>query len=69
VERKKQQCKALNTEDREHQTKFIPTRDAQIQKFKEAEPIQQHALLTTQVGEAKLENIGQASESAGGRWY
>jgi pre-mRNA-splicing factor CDC5/CEF1 len=70
AERKKRQRKALNTKDSEHQTKFIPARDAQIQKLKEAESIGRRmklALPAAQVGESELENIakiGQAGESA-----
>ncbi len=56
--------------DSDHQTKFIPARDAQIQKLKEAESVGRRRKLVlpdAQVGEAELENIakiGQASESA-----
>ncbi|KAM6500797.1 pre-mRNA splicing factor component domain containing protein [Amanita muscaria] len=70
LERKKRQRKNANAKDGEHQTKFIPARDAQIQKLKEAESIGRRRKLVLpgeQVGEAELENIakiGQAGESA-----
>jgi pre-mRNA-splicing factor CDC5/CEF1 len=70
AERKKRQRKTAATKDGDHQTKFIPARDAQIQKLKEAESIGRRrklALPDAQVGEAELENIakiGQAGESA-----
>ncbi|KAG8967946.1 Pre-mRNA-splicing factor cef1 [Tulasnella sp. 419] len=57
-------------EAKEHGTKFIAARDAQIQKLKEAESIGKRRKLvlpTAQVGEAELEEIvkiGQAGESA-----
>jgi pre-mRNA-splicing factor CDC5/CEF1 len=53
-----------------HQTKFIATRDAQIQRLKEAESIGCHGKLVlpaAQVGETELEEIvkiGQAGENA-----
>ncbi|KZV91603.1 hypothetical protein EXIGLDRAFT_836988 [Exidia glandulosa HHB12029] len=53
-----------------HQTKFLPARDAQIQKLKEAEQISKRRKLMlppAQVGEAELEaivKIGQAGEYA-----
>lgn len=52
-----------------HQTKFIPARDAQIQKLKEAESIGKRRKLVlpgAQVGEAELDEIvkiGQTGES------
>lgn len=54
----------------QHQTKFLPARDAQIQKLKEAESISKRRKLMlppAQVGEAELEaivKIGQAGEYA-----
>jgi pre-mRNA-splicing factor CDC5/CEF1 len=68
AERKKRQRK--NEKGEAHQTKFIPARDAQIQKLKEAEQIQkrrQLALPAAQVGDAELEEIvkiGQAGQTA-----
>ncbi|KAL4073836.1 pre-mRNA splicing factor component-domain-containing protein [Scleroderma yunnanense] len=53
-----------------HQTKFIPARDAQIQKLKEADSIGRRRKLVlpnAQVGEAELEEIvkiGQTGENA-----
>ncbi|KIY74125.1 hypothetical protein CYLTODRAFT_364482 [Cylindrobasidium torrendii FP15055 ss-10] len=53
-----------------NQTKFVPAREAQIQKLKEAESIGRRRKLnlpTVQVGESELEDIvkiGQASENA-----
>ena len=68
AERKKRQRK--NEKGEGHQTKFIPARDAQIQKLKEAEQIQkrrQLVLPAAQVGDAELEEIvkiGQAGQTA-----
>ncbi|KAK2467120.1 hypothetical protein APHAL10511_001378 [Amanita phalloides] len=70
AERKKRQRKMAAAKDGDQQTKFIPARDAQIQKLKEAESIGRRRKLVlpaAQVGEAELENIvkiGQAGESA-----
>ncbi|KAJ2924419.1 hypothetical protein H1R20_g12689, partial [Candolleomyces eurysporus] len=67
LERKKRQRK---NKEGEHETKFMPARDAQIQKLKEAESIARRRKLVlpgAQVGEAELEEIvkiGQAGESA-----
>ena len=68
AERKKRQRK--NEKGEAHQTKFIPAREAQIQKLKEAEQIQkrrQLVLPAAQVGDAELEEIvkiGQAGQTA-----
>lgn len=68
AERRKRQRKGKD--DAPHQTKFVPARDAQIQKLKEAESIGRRRKLelpTAQVGEAELEDIvkiGQAGENA-----
>ncbi|GAW07510.1 Pre-mRNA-splicing factor CEF1 [Lentinula edodes] len=71
AERKKRQRKnGKEGEGPGHQTKFIPARDAQIQKLKEAESISRRRKLmlpSAQVGEAELEEIvkiGQAGENA-----
>ncbi|KAJ3929217.1 MAG: pre-mRNA splicing factor component-domain-containing protein [Lentinula lateritia] len=71
AERKKRQRKnGKEGEGPGHQTKFIPARDAQIQKLKEAESISRSRKLmlpSAQVGEAELEEIvkiGQAGENA-----
>lgn len=74
AERKKKQRKTENGkaggEGANHQTKFLPARDAQIQKLKEAESIGRRRKLvlpSAQVGEAELEDIvkiGQAGENA-----
>ena len=67
AERKKRQRK---NKEGEHETKFMPARDAQIQKLKEAESIGRRRKLVlpgAQVGEAELEEIvkiGQAGENA-----
>ncbi|KZT28630.1 hypothetical protein NEOLEDRAFT_1087121 [Neolentinus lepideus HHB14362 ss-1] len=67
-QRKAQEGKAGNNEP--HQTKFVPARDAQIQKLKEAESIGRRRKLqlpAAQVNEAELEEIvkiGQAGENA-----
>ena len=68
AERKKRQRKGKEGEG--EQTKFVPARDAQIQKLKEAESIGKRRKLVlpeAQVGEAELEEIvkiGQAGQSA-----
>lgn len=68
AERRKRQRKGKD--DAPHQTKFVPAREAQIQKLKEAESIGRRRKLelpTAQVGEAELEDIvkiGQAGENA-----
>ena len=68
AERRKRQRKGKD--DAPHQTKFVPARDAQIQKLKEAESIGRRRKLelpAAQVGEAELEDIvkiGQAGEDA-----
>ncbi|KAJ3971424.1 pre-mRNA splicing factor component-domain-containing protein [Lentinula raphanica] len=71
AERKKRQRKnGKEGEGSGHQTKFIPARDAQIQKLKEAESIGRRRKLmlpAAQVGEAELEDIvkiGMAGENA-----
>ncbi|KAK7043732.1 Pre-mRNA-splicing factor cef1 [Paramarasmius palmivorus] len=70
AERKKRQRKNATGKEGEHQTKFMPARDAQIQKLKEADSIGKRRKLmlpAAQVGEAELEHIvkiGQAGESA-----
>ncbi|ESK88419.1 hypothetical protein Moror_14741 [Moniliophthora roreri MCA 2997] len=70
AERKKRQRKNASGKEGEHQTKFMPARDAQIQKLKEADSIGKRRKLTlpaAQVGEAELEHIvkiGQVGESA-----
>ncbi|KAF5324618.1 hypothetical protein D9611_004434 [Ephemerocybe angulata] len=67
LEGKKRQRK---NKEGEHETKFMPARDAQIQKLKEAESIGRRRKLVlpgAQVGEAELEEIvkiGQAGENA-----
>ncbi|KAK7023789.1 cell division control protein Cdc5 [Favolaschia claudopus] len=68
--RQKRESEKKGGENSGHQAKFIPARDAQIQKLKEAESIGRRRKLmlpTAQVGEAELEDIvkiGQAGESA-----
>ncbi|KAF9792452.1 pre-mRNA splicing factor component-domain-containing protein [Thelephora terrestris] len=68
AERRKRQRKGKD--DAPHQTKFVPAREAQIQKLKEAESIGRRRKLelpAAQVGEAELEDIvkiGQAGENA-----
>ncbi|KAJ4488275.1 pre-mRNA splicing factor component-domain-containing protein [Lentinula aciculospora] len=71
AERKKRQRKnGKEGEGSGHQTKFIPARDAQIQKLKEAESIGRRRKLmlpAAQVGETELEDIvkiGLAGENA-----
>jgi pre-mRNA-splicing factor CDC5/CEF1 len=70
AERKKRQRRnAAGKEDSNHQTKFLPARDAQIQKLKEAEAIGKRKKLflpPAQVSENELEGIvkiGQAGEN------
>jgi pre-mRNA-splicing factor CDC5/CEF1 len=69
AERRKRQRKGKD-EGAPHQTKFVPAREAQIQKLKEAESIGRRRKLelpTAQVGEIELEDIvkiGQAGENA-----
>ncbi|KAF7796513.1 hypothetical protein EIP86_007691 [Pleurotus ostreatoroseus] len=69
-ERKKRQRRGKEGENAPQQTKFVPARDAQIQKLKEAESIGRRRKLmlpAAQVGEAELEEIvkiGQAGEEA-----
>jgi pre-mRNA-splicing factor CDC5/CEF1 len=66
--KRKRQRKDLNKGQEQHSTKFLPARDAQIQKLKEAEQVskrRQLMLPPAQVGEAELEaivKIGQAGE-------
>lgn len=68
--RKKRQRGGDKGANEPHQTKFLPARDAQIQKLKEAEQISKRRKLMlppAQVGEAELEaivKIGQAGEYA-----
>ena len=68
AERRKRQRKGKD--EAPHQTKFVPAREAQIQKLKEAESIGRRRKLelpAAQVGEAELEDIvkiGQAGEHA-----
>ncbi|KAI0792943.1 pre-mRNA splicing factor component-domain-containing protein [Abortiporus biennis] len=70
AERKKRQRRTGNNNEAPHQTKFLPARDAQIQKLKEAESIGRRRKLVlpaAQVGETELEEIvkiGQAGENA-----
>ncbi len=70
AERKKRQKRAKEGENGPHQTKFVPARDAQIQKLKEAESIGRRgklALPAAQVSDAELEEIvkiGQTGENA-----
>lgn len=72
AERRKRQRKAQEGKagNEPHQTKFVPARDAQIQKLKEAESIGRRRKLqlpAAQVNEAELEEIvkiGQAGEDA-----
>lgn len=70
AERKKRQRKNNESGSSEHQTKFLPARDAQIQKLKEAESIGRRRKLMlppAQVGENELESIvkiGIAGENA-----
>ncbi|KAJ3554584.1 hypothetical protein NM688_g3033 [Phlebia brevispora] len=69
-ERKKRQRRGKEGENAPQQTKFVPARDAQIQKLKEAESIGRRRKLVlpaAQVGEAELEEIvriGHAGEEA-----
>ena len=68
--RKRQRRNEKESQDPRHQTKFIPARDAQIQKLKEADSIGRRRKLVlpnAQVGEAELEEIvkiGQTGENA-----
>ena len=68
--RKRQKRSESNNKEPGHQTKFIPSRDAQIQKLKEAESIGRRRKLvlpTAQVGESELEDIvkiGMGGEEA-----
>ncbi|KAI0693886.1 pre-mRNA splicing factor component-domain-containing protein [Cytidiella melzeri] len=70
AERKKRQRRGKEGENTPQQTKFVPAREAQIQKLKEAESIGRRRKLvlpTAQVGESELEEIvkiGQAGEEA-----
>ncbi|KAI0340146.1 hypothetical protein BDW22DRAFT_1431182 [Trametopsis cervina] len=70
AERKKRQKRGKEGENAPQQTKFVPAREAQIQKLKEAESIGRRRKLVlpgAQVGEAELEEIvkiGQAGEEA-----
>ncbi|KAF9052796.1 pre-mRNA splicing factor component-domain-containing protein [Panaeolus papilionaceus] len=70
AERKKRQRKNGAEKETPHQTKFIASRDIQIQKLKEAEAIGRRRKLVlpdAQVGEAELEGIvkiGQIGENA-----
>lgn len=70
AERRKRQRKGKEDGGAPHQTKFVPAREAQIQKLKEAESIGRRRKLelpAAQVGEAELEDIvkiGQAGENA-----
>ncbi len=70
VERKKRQRRGKEGENTPQQTKFVPAREAQIQKLKEAESIGRRRKLvlpSAQVGEAELEEIvkiGRAGEEA-----
>jgi pre-mRNA-splicing factor CDC5/CEF1 len=67
AERRKRQRKE---DESSNQTKFVASRDAQIQKLKEAEQISKRRKLllpASQVGEAELEEIvkiGQAGRNA-----
>ncbi|KAJ3805764.1 pre-mRNA splicing factor component-domain-containing protein [Lentinula aff. lateritia] len=69
-EKKRQRKNGKEGEGPGHQTKFIPARDAQIQKLKEAESISRRRKLmlpSAKVGEAELEEIvkiGQAGKNA-----
>ncbi|KAG1715612.1 hypothetical protein ID866_1536 [Astraeus odoratus] len=68
--RKRQRRNEKESQGPGHQTKFIPARDAQIQKLKEADSIGRRRKLVlpnAQVGEAELEEIvkiGQSGENA-----
>lgn len=70
AERKKRQRRGKEGENTPQQTKFVPAREAQIQKLKEAESIGRRRKLvlpSAQVGEAELEEIvkiGRAGEEA-----
>lgn len=70
AERKKRQRTNAEGKGEPHQTKFVPARDAQIQKLKEAEQIGNRRKLMlppAQVGEAELEEIvkiGHAGQQA-----
>jgi pre-mRNA-splicing factor CDC5/CEF1 len=70
AERKKRQRKGKEGENTPQQTKFVPAREAQIQKLKEAESIGRRRKLvlpSAQVGESELEEIvkiGKAGEDA-----
>jgi pre-mRNA-splicing factor CDC5/CEF1 len=58
--RKRQKRSDPNNKEPAHQTKFIPAREAQIQKLKEAESIGRRRKLvlpTAQVGDSELEEI------------
>jgi len=69
-ERRKRQKRESESKEPGHQTKFIPSREAQIQKLKEAESIGRRRKLVlpnAQVGESELEEIvkiGLGSEEA-----
>jgi pre-mRNA-splicing factor CDC5/CEF1 len=69
-ERRKRQKRDAESKEPGHQTKFIPSREAQIQKLKEAESIGRRRKLVlpnAQVGESELEEIvkiGIGSEEA-----
>ncbi|KAI6033209.1 pre-mRNA splicing factor component-domain-containing protein [Pisolithus orientalis] len=68
--RKRQRRNEKEGQSSGHQTKFVPARDAQIQKLKEADSIGRRRKLelpSAQVGEAELEEIvkiGQTGENA-----
>ncbi|KAI0086676.1 pre-mRNA splicing factor component-domain-containing protein [Irpex rosettiformis] len=70
AERKKRQRRGKEGENTPQQTKFVPAREAQIQKLKEAESIGRRRKLvlpSAQVGESELEEIvkiGRAGEEA-----
>jgi len=69
-ERRKRQKREAESKEPGHQTKFIASREVQIQKLKEAEAIGRRRKLvlpTAQVGESELEDIvkiGLAGEEA-----
>ncbi|KAH7103801.1 pre-mRNA splicing factor component-domain-containing protein [Auriculariales sp. MPI-PUGE-AT-0066] len=69
-EAKRKRQRTDSNKEGQHQTKFLPARDAQIQKLKEAEQVSKRRKLMlppAQVGEAELEaivKIGQAGEYA-----
>lgn len=68
--RKRQRRNEKDNQGSGHQAKFVPARDAQIQKLKEADSIGRRRKLVlpdAQVGEAELEDIvkiGQTGENA-----